>query len=103
MKKRKNLLASSPLQMGGTSKINCVPVQNPVAKFAHQFNKALVFEAKNNYRRNAKHRKQEASQIALVRVIGEASCVLDIVIRNSLESNPSAFVDQSPFLGLFFS
>ena len=76
MKKRKNLLASSSLQMGRTNKIEGVPIQNPVAKFAHQFNKAHVFEDKNNYRRNAKHRKQEASPIALLRAIREASRVL---------------------------
>ena len=64
------------------NKIDYVPIQNPVAKFAHQFNKAHVFEDKNKYHRNAKHRKQEASLITLVRVIREASCVLDIVIRN---------------------
>jgi hypothetical protein len=54
------------------NKIDSVPIQNLVAKFAHQFNKARVFEDRNNYRRNAKHRKQDASPIALVRVIGEA-------------------------------
>ena len=64
MKKRKN-----------PDKIDCVPVQNPVAKFAHQFNKAYVFEDKNKYHRNAKHRKQEVSPMALVvRVIGGTSC-----------------------------
>ena len=57
------------------NKIDCVPIQNPVAKFAHQFNKAHVFEDKNKYRRSAKHRKQEVSPMALVvRVIGIASC-----------------------------
>ena len=57
------------------NKIDCVPIQNPVAKFAHQFNKAHVFEDKNKYRRSAKHRKQEAVPMALVvRVIGTASC-----------------------------
>ena len=55
---------------------NCVPVQNPVAKFAHQFNKAHIFCDKSTYRRNAKHRKQEASPITLGSVIGEASCFL---------------------------
>ena len=50
-------------------KIEAVPINNLVAKFAHQFNKAHVFEDKNKYRRNAKHRKQEASLIILVRVI----------------------------------
>jgi len=81
MKKRKN-----PNTKEG------VPIQNPVAKFAHQFNKAHIFEDKNTYRRNAKHRKQEASPIARVRVIREASCGLATVIRNmeidsSLSSN----------------
>lgn len=55
-------------------KIDYAPIQNPVAKFAHQFNKAHVFEDKNKYHRNAKHRKQEASLITLVRIISEASC-----------------------------
>ena len=72
------------------SKIDCVPIQNLVAKFAHQFNKAHVFEDKNKYRRNAKHRKQEASPMALIRVIREASCVLDIGICNPLKSSASA-------------
>jgi len=57
-------------------KIDCVPVQNPVAKFAHQFNKVHVFEVKNKYHRNVKHRKQEASLITLLRVIKEASFML---------------------------
>jgi hypothetical protein len=65
MKKRSNL-----------NKIDCVPIQNPVAKFAYQFNKAHVFADKTNYRRSAKHRKQEVPPMALVvRVIGSASCV----------------------------
>jgi hypothetical protein len=99
MKKRKNLPAPSPLQIGRANKIDCIPIQNPVAKFAHQFNKAHVFEDKNKYRRNAKHRKQEASPIALARVIGEASCFLDISIRNleignSLKLNASVRIKK---------
>ncbi|MDX8128679.1 DUF7230 family protein [Methylomonas sp. BW4-1] len=31
------------------------PNKNPVAKFAHQFNKAQVFADKTRYRRKAKH------------------------------------------------
>jgi len=58
------------------NKIDCIPIQNPVAKFAHQFNKAQIFANKNQYRRNAKHRQQEASPITLnISVIGLASCV----------------------------
>jgi hypothetical protein len=52
MKKRKNM-----------NKIDEIPNQNPVAKFAHQFNKALVFANKNDYRRKAKHAKQEATPV----------------------------------------
>lgn len=63
MKKRKN-----------QHKIDCIPLQNPVAKFAYQFNKAHSFCDKSKYRRNAKHRKQEASPIVLISAIGEASC-----------------------------
>ena len=59
------------------NKIDCIPIQNPVAKFAHQFNKAQVFTDKNQYRRNAKHRQQEASPITLIlSVIGLTSCIL---------------------------
>jgi len=63
MKKRKN--PQNPEQ---------IALQNPVAKFARQFNKACVFADKNQYRRNAKHRKQEASLIILTRVIKAAFC-----------------------------
>jgi|JFJP01.1.fsa_nt_gi hypothetical protein len=34
-------------------------VKNPVAKYAHQFNKAQVFSDKSKYRRNAKHKGEE--------------------------------------------
>jgi hypothetical protein len=74
MKKRKN-----------PNKIDCVPIQNPVAKFAHQFNKAHVFEDKNKYHRNAKHRKQDTSSNILIRVIGEVSCALGRVFANELQ------------------
>ncbi len=47
-------------------------LQNPVAKFAHQFNKAHSFFDKSKYRRNSKHRKQEASPMTLTRIMGEA-------------------------------
>ena len=67
------------------NKIDCVPIQNPVAKFAHQFNKAHVFEDKNKYHRNAKHRKQDTSPIILIRVIGEVSCALGRAFANELQ------------------
>lgn len=67
MKKRKN-----------QHKIHCVSLQNPVAKFAHQFNKAQRFCDKSKYRRNAKHRNQEVSPIVPVGIIGEASCFFSL-------------------------
>lgn len=34
-------------------------IKNPVAKFAHQFNKAQVFKDKTKYQRKAKHKGKE--------------------------------------------
>ena len=60
-----------------------VVIQNPVTKFAHQFNKAAVFADKNHYRRNAKHRKQEVSLIILSRMIKAASCFFTVEYAHS--------------------
>lgn len=43
------------------------PKHNPVAKFAHRFNKACAFCDKSKYRRKAKHTGQEAYAIAPLR------------------------------------
>ena len=63
MKKRKN--------KNGRANI---PDQNPVAKYAHQFNKALTFKDKSKYARKAKHAKQEVFPIFLFNGIGKTSC-----------------------------
>ncbi len=65
MKKRKN-------QQG----TEAVPNQNPVAKYAHLFNKAQIFCDKSKYSRKEKHQQQEASPIILRRMIGLASCFI---------------------------
>ncbi len=57
-----------------TTQALCVPIQNPVAKFAAQFNKAATFRDQSKYTRNNKHKKQEAWSIALARVIDQAAC-----------------------------
>ncbi|MGR8940724.1 MAG: DUF7230 family protein [Gammaproteobacteria bacterium] len=49
MKKRINL-----------NEIENNPRLNPVAKHAHRFNKTQVFNDRSQYRRKAKHPKQEA-------------------------------------------
>ena len=46
---------------------------NPVAKHAHQFNKAQIFRDKTKYNRNAKHRKLEPLPIILEGVTGKGS------------------------------
>ncbi len=34
-----------------------ISLNNPVAKFAYQFNKSSIFKDKTKYQRNAKHRE----------------------------------------------
>ena len=63
MKKRKN-----------TQGKDCIPNQNPVAKFAHLFNKAQTFCDKSKYSRKAKHTRQEASPMVPGGIIGLAPC-----------------------------
>jgi hypothetical protein len=68
MKKRKN-----------QQQADAIALQNPVAKFAHQFNKAQIFCDKTQYRRSAKHRKQEASANSLImKLFAKASCLLAV-------------------------
>lgn len=48
-------------------------IQNPVAKYAHHFNKSQVFEdKKNHYRRHTKHKSKDAFIISLVKGIIKA-------------------------------
>jgi len=63
MKKRKN-----------PKGIEIVPIQNPVAKYAHLFNKVQTFCDKSKYSRKAKHTRQEASPMVPRGIIGLASC-----------------------------
>lgn len=65
MKKRKN-----------QRELETVPLQNPVAKFAHQFNKAQTFRDKSKYNRKAKHAKQEVFPMTLYPVSLEKPPVL---------------------------
>ena len=48
-----------------------LPVNNPVAKFAHRFNKAQVFADKRLYQRKAKHRGLEPFAIVSVEAIAK--------------------------------
>ena len=53
-----------------------MPIKNPVAKFAHQFNKAQVFKDKRKYQRNAKHPGLEPFSIVLSKMIQKGSSVI---------------------------
>lgn len=64
MKKRKN--------PNGT---DCVLNQNPVAKYAHLFNKTQTFCDKSKYTRKTKHAKQGGSPITLISGIGKPPCL----------------------------
>ncbi len=44
-------------------------LNNPVAKFAHQFNKAQVYKDKSKYLRKIKHKNQEPFPILLLTVL----------------------------------
>ena len=50
-----------------------LPQNNPVAKFAHHFNKAQIFADKRKYQRKAKHSGLEPFSIALSRSIQKGS------------------------------
>ena len=49
------------------------PLKNPVAKFAHQFNKAQVFKDKRHYQRKAKHSGMEPFSIVSLETIEKGS------------------------------
>ncbi|MGR8931582.1 MAG: DUF7230 family protein [Gammaproteobacteria bacterium] len=53
-----------------------VPIKNPVAKFAHQFNKAQFFTDKRKYQRKTKHKGLEP---------------FSIVSRETIEKGSSSF------------
>jgi hypothetical protein len=53
--------------------LNDKPIKNPVAKFAHRFNKARVYADKTQYRRKAKHQGQEPFSIVSEQAIEKGS------------------------------
>jgi len=56
-----------------TKDLDKKPVKNPVAKFAHHFNKAQVFANKSKYQRKAKHSGLEPFSIAAAVAIEKGS------------------------------
>ncbi|MCK9606891.1 MAG: hypothetical protein M0R33_10660 [Methylomonas sp.] len=49
------------------------PIKNPVAKFAHQFNKTQIFKDKSRYQRKAKHSGLEPFSILSKEMIEKGS------------------------------
>jgi hypothetical protein len=50
-----------------------LPLKNPVAKFAHQFNKAHIFKDKRKYQRKSKHSGLEPFSIVCLKAIEKGS------------------------------
>jgi stalled ribosome alternative rescue factor ArfA len=48
-------------------------IKNPVAKFAHQFNRSQAFKDKTKYQRNAKHKGKEPFPMMLSVVLEKVS------------------------------
>jgi hypothetical protein len=46
-----------------------IVIKNPVAKYAHEFNKAQVFKDKTKYQRGAKHKGREPFIMSLAKGI----------------------------------
>lgn len=59
-----------------TKGIAKILIKNPVAKFAFQFNKALVYRDKSKYQRKAKHNAKEPFPMVMFASIGKGSCFL---------------------------
>ena len=52
-----------------------IPNRNPVAKFAHNFNKAQTFKDKSKYCRKAKYKNMEPLPMLLINNIGNGFIV----------------------------
>lgn len=55
------------------NKIDCIEMQNPVAKFAYRFNKVQTFCDKSKYTRKSKHGKQEIFPVVFSAELSEKS------------------------------
>ncbi len=53
--------------------LSASPIKNPVAKFAHQFNRAQVFKDKTKYQRTAKHKGKEPFPMMLLALLEKVS------------------------------
>jgi hypothetical protein len=56
-----------------------IVIKNPVAKYAHEFNKAQVFKDKTKYQRGAKHKGREPFIMSLSKGIAKGCLFLSQV------------------------
>jgi hypothetical protein len=61
-------------------KLSELVIKNPVAKYAHQFNKAIVFEDKTKYQRGEKHKGREPFIMSLEQDITKGFLLLSLAI-----------------------
>lgn len=54
--------------------------KNPVAKYAHHFNKAQVFKDKSKYQRRNKHKGKEPFPMMMSEIIGKGSCYFSALL-----------------------
>lgn len=62
------------------NKMDCISMQNPVAKFASQFNKAHIFRDKSKYTRKPKHGKQEVFPVVFSTELPEKSFAIKMTV-----------------------
>lgn len=62
-------------------------IKNPVAKYAHQFNKAQVFEDKTKYQRGTKHKGREPFIVSLNEGITKDCLFLSLFSLNATPAN----------------
>lgn len=54
--------------------LEIIPTNNPVAKFAFQFNKPKTFKDKTKYQRTAKHKGKEPFPMMFTTLLEKVSC-----------------------------
>jgi hypothetical protein len=75
-----------------------VVIKNPVAKYAHQFNKAKVFEDKTHYKRGAKHKGREPFIMSLPKGIIKGCLLLASFSVSTTQSVAVNFGQPAPLL-----
>lgn len=61
-------------------------LQNPVAKYAHQFNKSQVFKDKTKYQRKVKHKAREPFIVSLKQGITKGFMAFAVDLFRVLEA-----------------